>query len=77
MSDNEPRVLELSNSLARGQAHSAAGCRIGCVVPKMRAWLTPQNRFLVGMEAMRVQGISYSDNTSGEKLLGSSSSLFA
>ena len=67
LSEKKPRILELSQNLSRGGVVRVSEDWIGCVVPKMRPWLTSQNRFLTGHECLRLQGISYSDGAEGHE----------
>ena len=42
---------------------------IGCLTPSFKAWLTNYNRFILGAEALGMQGISYSEEPGGHPKL--------
>lgn len=64
LSEEKLRVIELSQSMGRGFERENS---VGCCTPKWRPWLTTQNRFVVGHEALYLQGISYSDKPGGHE----------
>ena len=60
------RVVELSQTFGRG--FDKTKC-IGCLTPSFKAWLTDYNRFILGAEALSMQGISYSEDAGGHSAL--------
>lgn len=62
ISENKLRLVDTSMTIGRGQRPSRRGTlqkTVGCLTPGKRLWITTQNRFMVGAEALRFQGINY------------------